>query len=515
MDRRLILLILMVAGFLLIVVFYGPTDNWTWDPSFYYAQLRSPIIENNLDFRNETNTNSITTPVTVTGLQGSAWPIGPSILWSPFFLLAHLLVLLIIPAKANGLSIPYIALVSFGSAMYGIAGLFVLYKICRNYGEKYISIIAVLLSLAATPLFFYIFHQPIMAHTTGFFVAAILYLYYIMLTKNQISGKWSGLIFGVLIGLSFLMRWSGLLFIIFPILYYLYQIIWSVRAKDNHELRRLFIQIFIAMTSFTVTISPQLSLWQRLYGNFLTIPQDSATFVGSIFPINLFKVFFDTNRGLLFWSPFILIGMVGIIRIPQQQIRLSTSLCLVSQVILIGYRVDWYSGGGFGARYFIELLPMIAVGFICLMRGFSRQPIRQVGLAFLTVILIVHQSVLLYAVEQSINGWLNFVNYLKGNPLGERWQLNSLIKLAKHPELWFAPRPFTSKYRQTILVSLLAGVRDYRAYIIQGSAAILTPLVIFIAYWTRKYKSDVMFLVIPIGVALYMAVWAVYLMLVG
>ncbi len=515
MNRRLVLLILMVAGFLVMVIFYGPTDNWTWDPSFYYAQIRSPIIENNLDFRNETNTSSIVTPITVTGLQGSAWPIGPSLLWSPFFLLAHLLVLITIPAKANGLSTPYIALVSFGSAIYGLAGLLVLYKICRNYGEKYVSIIAVLLSLAATPLFFYIFHQPIMAHTTSFFVAAILYLYYIMLTKNQISGKWSGLIFGVLIGLSFLMRWSGIFFIIFPILFYMNQIIGSVRAKDIHELRRLVIQIFIAMTAFVVTISPQLSLWQRLYGNFLTIPQDSATFVGSILPINLFKVFFDTNRGLLFWSPFILIGMVGIIRIPEQQIRLSTIICLVSQVILIGYRVDWFSGGGFGARYFIELLPMIAVGFICLMTGFSLKPIGQVILASLAIILIAHQSVLLYAVEQSINGWLNFVNYLKGNPLGERWQLNSLIKLAKNPGLWFAPRPFTSIYRQTILVSLLAGVRDYRAYIISGSAAVLTPLIIFLAYWIRKYKHDVLLLVIPIGVALYMAAWAVYLMLVG
>ena len=61
-----------------ILIWYGPTDNWTWDPSFYYAQLRSPIIENDLDFRNETITTRIEMPTTATGLQGSPWPVRPA-----------------------------------------------------------------------------------------------------------------------------------------------------------------------------------------------------------------------------------------------------------------------------------------------------------------------------------------------------------------------------------------------------------------------------------------------------
>ena len=37
-----------------MIVFFGPTDNWLWDSSFYYAQLRSPIVDDDLNFRNET-----------------------------------------------------------------------------------------------------------------------------------------------------------------------------------------------------------------------------------------------------------------------------------------------------------------------------------------------------------------------------------------------------------------------------------------------------------------------------
>ena len=508
-------ILVSVAGFLGMIIFYGPTDNWAWDPSYYFAQIRSPIIENDLDFRNETQTLGIVTKVTVTGLQGSSWPIGPSILWSPFFLLAHLFVSIINPAKATGFSSPYIALVSFGSAMYGLAGLFVLYKICHHYGSKDISILTVLLSLAATPLFYYIFRQPLMAHSTGFLVAALLFLYFILLMEHQTSRKWSGLILGVLLGLNFLVRWSGILFIIFPITFFSSQMIKAIRVKETIEVRYLVGQIFVAVACFGLIISPQLVLWQRLYANFLVIPQASTTFVASILPLNLLKIFIDTNRGLLFWCPFVLIGMLGIFRISNLGIRLSTFICLISQIVLIGYRTDWYSGGGFGARYFIELLPLVAAGFVCLTGGFSIKPLGRVCVAILALVLIVHQSVLVFAVEQAINGWLEFGKYLRGEPLGLHWQIDSFLRLVKNPGLWLAPQPYVGQARQAVLVNLLAGVRNYRDYIIPGAAVVLTPSALIAGLWMRKRKYTLHIPAILIGVIVYMVGWSVYLMLVG
>jgi hypothetical protein len=515
MDKKFLVILFAAALFLSVVIFYAPTDNWNWDPSFYYAQLRSPIIENDLDFRNETITRDIYLPPTITGLQPSVWPIGPSILWSPFFLLAHLFVSVFIPIKANGFSTPYIALVSFGSALYGLVGLFVLYKTCRFYGGKYLSILTVLITLFATPLFYYIYRQQIMPHSTGFFIATILFLVYIMLIKKQLNNRWSGLLFGVLVGLAFLIRWAGLLVIIFPLAYYLSEMISSIKQKDQHELRLLFIQVFVAIFSFVLTISPQLALWQRLYGNFLVMPQGADTFVQNILPTNFFKVLFDTNRGILFWCPFVLIGMIGTIRIPEGRIRNPSIVYLISQMLILGYRVDWFSGGGFGARYFVELLPIIAVGFICLVRELSLKPVGKAALAFLGFVLVIHQFVLVYAVEQAINNWVNFANYLKGQPLGKRWQLDSLIRLVKNPRLWFAIRPYTSSLRQAILVDLLSGVRDFRAYLISGTAAVLTPIAVLVIYWMKRTKQNVILPYIPISVILFMVSWAIYLISIG
>ena len=107
--------VLAAVTLLSVVVFFGPTDNWRWDPSFYYAQLRSPIIDRDFDFSDETlpaNGVSRRTPI---GLQPSGWPVGPGILWSPYFLTVHAIVRLTGNGLATkGLEPPYIAAVAAG-----------------------------------------------------------------------------------------------------------------------------------------------------------------------------------------------------------------------------------------------------------------------------------------------------------------------------------------------------------------------------------------------------------------
>ena len=117
-SRRKWILVFVLSATLCMLFFFGPTDNNAWDPSFYYAQLRSPIIDHDLDLRGETNTRGFVIGSTVTGLQGSAYPLGPGLLWSPFFLVAHLLTRLFIPALADGYSFLYISLTTLGSGLF-------------------------------------------------------------------------------------------------------------------------------------------------------------------------------------------------------------------------------------------------------------------------------------------------------------------------------------------------------------------------------------------------------------
>lgn len=495
-------------------MFYGPTDNWSWDPSYYYAQLRSPIIENDLDFRNETVTNGYVTKVTVTGLQGSAWPVGPSILWSPFFLLAHCFVSLLAPAKATGFSSPYIALVSFGSALYGIIGLFLLYRICRRFGDQYIAAIAVALALGATPLFFYIFRQPIMAHTTSLLVSATLVLFYVHLTENQCLNNQSGLCFGVLLGLSFLTRWAGILYVVLPMTYFGTQLIGITRTKNSSALGSLVRQVLVMIVTFGLTISPQLSLWRRLYGSFLASPQRSDSFVATALPSNLLKIFLDTNRGLMIWSLFSFIGLLGMMRIPNPKVRISAMLYMGLQIVLIGYRVDWYGGGGYGPRYFIEALPLLTIGFVCLAQPVVKKPFGKLLVGLCAIALIAHQAVLVYAVEHASEGWLNWGDYLRGQPIGLDWQRQSALRLFAQPSLWLAPR-LVAQNRQTILVNYVTGVHDFRAYVISATAAGLASLIIIVASLMPKFINESQLPAILLGAMVYMVAWSFFFMVVG
>jgi hypothetical protein len=492
-----------------MIAFFGPTDNWNWDPSFYYAQLRSPIIDHDLDFRGETVPSGVL--LTPTGLQGSVWPVGPSVLWAPFFLLAHLGALLVSPAEATGWSFPYVALVAFGSALYGAIGLAILYRTCRHFGGRFMSAVAALLCLGATPLFYYIFRQPMMAHTAGFLVSAVQFLLYVRLTEGRLPRDQSGVMFGLLLGLSFLTRWSGLLFAILPAAYFAGQVAKTVRGKNSSELRFLARQTLVLAACFALTISPQLAFWCRLYGRLLVSPQGAESFVASAVPQNVLKVLLHTNRGLLFWSPFLLLGMLGLARIRNRQIRMSAMLLVILQVVLLGYRVDWYGGGGYGPRYFIETLPILAVGFTCLGQGIAETPAGKAVLATCGAVLVAHQAALVYAVEQ---GWVGS-NYFTGQPLGVGWQLTTVRRLVEHPGLWLMPRPFVAQGRQTILVNYAAGVRDIRAYLIPGIAAALTPIVVVVSAIVWRRRRRLRLPVILVGVVAYMVAWSFYLMLVN
>ena len=114
----------------------------------YYAYARAPLIQHSLHFEEDwrhANLNfsqSRTGPdgqllpeqYTETGYVSNLFTIGPALLWFPFLLLAHLLVLLLnflgMPIAANGFSFPYLVAMALGTAIYGFLGLLLLVFTC-------------------------------------------------------------------------------------------------------------------------------------------------------------------------------------------------------------------------------------------------------------------------------------------------------------------------------------------------------------------------------------------------
>jgi len=97
----------------------------------YFSYLPSVLFDRDLDFKDEYTVFYHEDPEgragfketfldreTATGLKLNFAPLGTALLWSPFYVAAHLVV------GGDGLSQPYRTAVALGSAIYGALGLF-------------------------------------------------------------------------------------------------------------------------------------------------------------------------------------------------------------------------------------------------------------------------------------------------------------------------------------------------------------------------------------------------------
>ena len=507
-PRNVGLLVLLVLCS--IFLFFGPTDNWSWDPSFYYAQLRSPIIDGDLDLSQEVIPAEQLTPHPVTGLVGSVWPMGVSISWSPFFLAAHIVTLATSGRQAaDGLTPMYIAAVGAGSALYGLMGVLITYRICRMFARRDLAALSACLVLLATPLFFYVYRQPLMGHTIGMLVVALLLYSVIQIQQDRIPFRYSGLLLGTLVGLSTATRWIGATTGVFPALLFLMYLIPALRQRDWPQVRAVIRQMLIAGLAASMMLLPQLALWHRLYDQWLRVPVPGQLFTTRTtwLPPYIPHLFVHTNRGLLYWAPLLVVGMIGLFRVQPIKLRVILLSYLAAYCYVLGSFVTWHGGGGYGARYFIESLPVLAVGFVVLLRDVWSMRWGRLVIIGLGGVLIMHQLVLVTIVEQ---GWLPLQAYYTGEPLGLRYQWDGLSRLVEHPGDLLLPRPKIAAPHQTAITNLVTGPHPWTVYQIPLVACVVIGCGL-IAY---HYLARLRFLPLLTGLIIaYMLSWFWFLLI--
>ena len=127
-------LLLLIAVFLILFpVLFKPWIHG-FDTVAYYSWLRTVVIDRNLDVGDEFSYfgYGLERGRAPTGYTYNEWAVGSAVLWSPFFILAHVLVTLAnrlgVPVAADGYGSPYVWAVSLGSATYAFIGLVLTYR---------------------------------------------------------------------------------------------------------------------------------------------------------------------------------------------------------------------------------------------------------------------------------------------------------------------------------------------------------------------------------------------------
>lgn len=388
--------------------FYTLTRIDPGDDTGYYAYLRSIFFDGDIDFFNEANF-AHTDKFMSTGYVFNNWQVGQSVLFFPFFLLGHvwasLLNALGYPVALDGYSFPYYMSTALASQTYLFLGLLLTYRINRKFFDATASVIATTIIWLATSLLYYTFVRQRMSHTIEFFLSTAFILFW--LSNRQASNLLKHSALGIILGILCMTR---VINIALGVLYVFDQLCIAgwLRKTENDSKKILLIRLASFSVSWLFAFSPQLLTWYKIDG--IPLPalhakiaqsETSAFSIGKLWSQT--KSFFWGERwGLIFSSPIILIGTIGLaLKKPFSELRLpaiSTVIAYFTVVILLFGYLDAYE-----YRYLSPALPLVSLGLAAILTIALKNRYWRWPAFFCSLIFIVVQYFIFVQYKVSIN----------------------------------------------------------------------------------------------------------------
>jgi hypothetical protein len=343
------------------------------DTVAYYAWLRAAVIRGSLDVSEEFIRFGYggERGLSPTGYRINEWSVGPALLWSPFFLMAHGLVrlgkALGIPWEADGYSAPYQTLTALGSALYALIGLELLRRLALRIASPAAALWGVLTAWLASPLVFYMSAHPFMSHAVDFFVNAGFLLAWTCWEKPT---PWARLALGWIGGLAAAVRYPNATLLLWPALEDLRQ---ALRVPREGILRLLSLGV-----GAWIGFLPQMIVWRVVFGAWIVGNPYGIAGAGTfdLRAPHLLEVLFSTNRGLFPWTPiaaFALAGLVG----PLRRARPAWARLLLAQtgaqLYIVGSWSVWSGAAAFGPRLLTGLFAGFALGLAALYEAGRRR----------------------------------------------------------------------------------------------------------------------------------------------
>lgn len=348
---------------------FGPNkisgDGWD-----NYSVARSLFFDKNIDITDELKNccNQFVHPIDPnTGLPGSPHPIGTAILWQPFLLLAHAAQLVEHGAdptvRVDGYADAYYLRTAWGTLVYGVLGLALVYLTLRRRFDVAVSAAACIGVAAATPALFFMLEHPSYSHPVDLFVVALFFFVWDAAPGAVSVRRYA--ILGFLVGLVALVREPyGLLGFMFAADLIRYVVRGPVHERVR-RLRRAFAAGAVSVATSIVAFAPQIAAWFYWYGSPFTLPQ-GKWFMEWTKPSveNLFNVLFWSKNGLVSWHPITGVALVGLALVFRFDRRLGAALAigLATQLYTSVVVTDLWGGWSFGHRRLVGAAPVFALG---------------------------------------------------------------------------------------------------------------------------------------------------------
>ena len=387
----------------------------------YFSYLHSIVFDHDLNFRDEYEhfcdlnlrdcidsrfKETFLDDRTPTGLPTNFGPMGSALLWSPFYLIAHPVALVVHRVypdiSADGYSAPYIYAISFASLLYGWIGLALAYFIARDYVNGRIALGATLAILFATNAVYYMYVAPAMSHAPSLFASALFVFVWYRTRESRARGSWAEwALLGACGALMTMVREQEGLFILIPVVESLVLTARSLapqpasgangtairtgrlplgsdvpaakNAKDIQgsslhllRLKERITGLATMSVAWFVVFIPQLIAYRVLNGYFLPAKDVTQKFTWD--GAHIGDVLFSNLHGLFSWTPLTIFGVIGLLFLWRRDKVMAAALIFTfaTEVYLLGSFSTWFGGAAFGMRRFVNCTALFVVGLAML-----------------------------------------------------------------------------------------------------------------------------------------------------
>jgi hypothetical protein len=416
-DRHVTHVVVALVAVLALASFawiYG--ENMTWDGgppvrtdgAGYYVYLPAVLLNHELGMERTAERSYGGDPSRIPGVRPAAstgrlldaYPIGVAVMTAPFFAAGHVAALAS-GTPRDGYSWPYQAAAAAAGLSYMLAGLLLLGGMLRRWFGANVVGIALVGIVFGTNLFNYGTYDATFSHAFSFALVALVLRLTLALGERATPAAAAGL--GATLGLLTLVRPTNLVALLLPALYGI-QTLRDVRPRMR-MLRQRARLIGLGCGCFALVLLPQLLYWQAITGRPFANGYPGDEHLDFLHP-HVVEVLFSVRKGLFFWSPLLLLAVLGVPLLRRFAPRLVVPVVaylLVHGLVVASWSVWWY-GGSLGMRPFVEALPVLALGLAALVasaRTFVQRRLLAVSLVVTTA----------FALHAMLGYWRQTISY--------------------------------------------------------------------------------------------------------
>jgi len=390
-KARLSLITCLLLAFAILAVRFisTPYRALSWDVFGYYLYLPANFIFHDpgltdhawLDKLIDQYEPTATLYQLVEGSDGNRiikYTSGLALLYAPFFFAAHWLAPLM-GYPADGFSLPYQLILSFGGILWAIAGLLIFRKLLLQFFDDKITAITMLLIVAGTNYFqLASLDGTLLSHNFLFTFYALLLLATFNWHKKP---TWkSAFLIGISCGFIALIRPSEGICILIPLL-------WNTGTKKAlqnkiSQIRRYPPHVAVALIAAIAIGSIQLFYWKKYSGEWLFYSYNNPGEGFRFFPPYLPEFLFSFRKGWFIYTPLMIFAAAGFYHLYRKNRAILPALLLFFLLdlwIISAWSCWWYAGGSFSARAIVPAYVVLAIPLGFLISDIARSKLRWVA----------------------------------------------------------------------------------------------------------------------------------------